>query len=195
MGKLYRSGQLTDLSSADKQLWQSLNINLNIDFRSVDERIKNPTVIPSTQKPNISILEIGAGNTAEIIHNLQNGKVLGNSMQTTMIEVNQYFVLNQTVVFQQFYHLLASDDQCVLFHCSDVKDRTGFAAILLTALGVSSEQFMQDYFLTSRYFIPGQVYRWFSERFGLNVPLNTILPLLEVRAAYLNGAFELINKQ
>ncbi|WP_272995908.1 tyrosine-protein phosphatase [Paraglaciecola agarilytica] len=112
-----------------------------------------------------------------------------------MIEVNQYYVLNQTVVFQQFYNLLASDDQGVLFHCSDVKDRTGFAALLLTALGVSSEQFMQDYFLTSRYFIPEQVYRWFSERFGLNVPLNTIPPLLEVRAAYLNGAFELINKQ
>ncbi len=48
--------------------------------------------------------------------------------------------------------LSLEDGRSVLFHCTQGKDRTGVAAMLiLTALGVSEEVITQDYLLTNKY--------------------------------------------
>ena len=54
---------------------------------------------------------------------------------------------------QLFEELLAlPDGQAVLFHCSEGKDRTGCAAMLiLYALGVDEETIMEDFLLTNVY--------------------------------------------
>ncbi|WP_166424662.1 tyrosine-protein phosphatase [Paraglaciecola sp. 20A4] len=196
-GALYRSGQLSELCSTDQQLWQSLNIGLIVDFRSETERTRKPTNIPTEQKPTISILEINAGNTTKTIKDMQNSIAPSKSIQSMMIDFNRHCVLEQTAIFQNFFELLAGQGEGVLFHCSAGKDRTGIAAaLLLSALGVSYEQIMQDYLLTSRYFIPEEFYNnEFSERFSLTVTLDSIKPLLEVKTAYLNAAFDSINTE
>ena len=49
-----------------------------------------------------------------------------------------------------FKILLSSDELVVYFHCSQGKDRAGFAAYLIeTALGVSYEDAMEDYLLSN----------------------------------------------
>ncbi|WP_159819113.1 tyrosine-protein phosphatase [Colwellia sp. 20A7] len=196
-GNLYRSGELSKLCTADHQLWQSLNIGLVIDFRSTHERTRKPTNIPSQQKTNISILEIDAGNTTKIINDLKNGITRSKSIQDMMIDFNRHFVMDQSEIFKGFFELIVNQREGVLFHCSAGKDRTGFAAaLLLSSLGVSHDQIMQDYLLTSHYFIAEQFYKAeFSERFVLNVPFDVIKPLLEVKSAYLNSAFDTINKE
>jgi protein-tyrosine phosphatase len=62
----------------------------------------------------------------------------------------QGFVRNNSDRFAQlFAHLLAQDAPLV-FHCTAGKDRTGLAAaLILSALGVSQADILQDYLLTN----------------------------------------------
>ncbi len=54
-----------------------------------------------------------------------------------------------------FQVLLEANGRPVLWHCTQGKDRTGIAAILLlSALGASSDDIRTDYFLTNRYMQP-----------------------------------------
>ena len=51
-----------------------------------------------------------------------------------------------------FQTLLETDDGAVLWHCTDGKDRTGCAAmLLLSALGANRETIMEDYLLTNEF--------------------------------------------
>lgn len=196
-GTLYRSGELSKFSSINEALWLSLNVDLIIDFRSLHERTRNPTNVPKERQPAVSSLEIQAGNITKVIRELKEGKHSASRIRSLMLDINRNFVLEQTSVFQNFFALLASKQQGVIFHCSAGKDRTGFAAaLLLTALGVSQEQIMQDYLLTRQFFIPEQFYKHdFSEHFAAQVSLEQIRPLLEVHPDYLNTAFDTINKE
>lgn len=197
-GALYRSGELSKLNTAIPELWQSLDIGLILDFRAEDERMRKPTLFPIEQKTKIVSLEINAGNTTKIIKDLRDGVEPTTSIQSMMETFNSHFVSGQSSIFRDFFAQVASQEgKGVLFHCSAGKDRTGFAAaLLLSALGVSHEQIMQDYLLTSRYFIPEQFYQTeFSERFIEQVALNSIRPLLEVNRNYLDAAFYTIRTE
>lgn len=196
-GMLYRSGELSKFCTTDQLLWQSLNVGLIIDFRSIKERTRSPTDIQSNTNHRISVLEIDAGNTTKVIKGLQDGMSSPTSIYDLMLDFNRHFVLEQSATFAAFFDLVATQNKGVLFHCSAGKDRTGFAAaMLLSALGVSYEQIMKDYLLTRHYFIPEQFYHTdFPEHFTVNVPLENIKPLLEVNTAYLNAAFETIKNE
>lgn len=52
--------------------------------------------------------------------------------------------------YRAFFDVLLRRDGAVLFHCTQGKDRTGIAALLvLAALGVDREAALEDYYLTS----------------------------------------------
>ena len=55
--------------------------------------------------------------------------------------------------YRNFFKVLLSlDGQAVLWHCTQGKDRTGIASILLLiALGVSQEDAINEYFLTNKF--------------------------------------------
>lgn len=55
--------------------------------------------------------------------------------------------------YRNFFKVLLSlDGQAVLWHCTQGKDRTGIASILLlTVLGVSQEDAINEYFLTNKF--------------------------------------------
>ena len=55
--------------------------------------------------------------------------------------------------YRRFFRILLEvDDGAILWHCTDGKDRTGCAAmLLLSALGASCETIMEDYLLTNEF--------------------------------------------
>jgi len=82
-----------------------------------------------------------------------------------------------------------------LVHCAVGKDRTGFAAaIILLALGVSRETVLFDYMLTRHYLLPGREVDRLSQKYGLNIEANSILPMLEVYPEYLQAALGAIDE-
>lgn len=83
----------------------------------------------------------------------------------------------------------------VLFHCTAGKDRTGWlAAVLLSALGADRETVFADYLLTHSRTAEGRGApfraKLLSTLRGLVGERQPIEPLIEVRAEYLQAAFD-----
>ena len=201
-GKVFRSGHLSALSTENNQQWDKLNIGLIVDLRTEYEREKSPSQIPtSSVTPQIKELNIDTGNTAQLLKDLQQKTLSPEWLQQVLVDVNQQFVDKQTHMFKQLFVYLtefaaSNNPHSLLFHCTAGKDRTGFsAALLLSALGVSQQQIMEDYLLTSKYYLPKQEYNWFIKRYGLTESLDVVSPLLEVREVYLNSAFAVIDQK
>jgi len=81
----------------------------------------------------------------------------------------------------------------VVYHCSAGKDRTGWAtAVLLTALGVPRETVMADYLASNGYLVEKN-----RAMFSAMPPQQAakLEPVFTVRAAYLNAAFDEVDKR
>jgi protein-tyrosine phosphatase len=87
---------------------------------------------------------------------------------------------------------LLHSDKAVIVNCTAGKDRTGLAtALVLSALGVPRDTIMQDYLLSNSAL---DMDRLLADA-GLNaLPADAIKPLLDVEPAYLDAAFEQIDK-
>ena len=55
------------------------------------------------------------------------------------------------------------------------------------------EQVMEDYLLTAKYFLPQQELQRMCRKYGIELPEETIRPVLEVHPEYLQGAFDAID--
>ena len=74
--------------------------------------------------------------------------------------------------------LMLEDDRAVLWHCTDGKDRTGCAAMLiLFALGADWDTVMQDYLLTNEY-NADKLYAVWKKTAALNWPRDKVNGLL-----------------
>jgi protein-tyrosine phosphatase len=145
---LFRSDHLANLTSADLAQLQSLNIGRSFDFRGQRESAAQAYDWPGTQRHPLAIeptlvqyLQTQAQSGQPITP-----EAAADAMQVTY----QGFVRSSSERFAQlFAHLLAADTPLV-FHCTAGKDRTGLAAaLILSALGVSQEDIVQDYLLTN----------------------------------------------
>ena len=168
-GMLYRSDDLSQLTLQDMPIVEELNLHTIIDFRSKEERIKRPNkqlsgVTTYHLDPNAPTLALASSNLAndkEKVESLiriaesKQGKAYFESRLNEMGE--QMVKLVREPYANARYrsmldHMLKQDGAPLLQHCRGGKDRTGFgAALILFALGVSKEQVLQDYMLTSHY--------------------------------------------
>ena len=149
--KLYRSAHLANLTQHDLDQIKALGVTRSADFRGVGESahlayhwpsidrhalVVEPTVVQRAQ----SMLDQGQSLTEQATEEL-------------MHETYRSFVNVYGQRFAEFFTLLQSSDEPLVFHCTAGKDRTGWAAaLLLTALGVDEEQIMDDYLLTNQLF-------------------------------------------
>jgi protein-tyrosine phosphatase len=102
--------------------------------------------------------------------------------------------------FAAFFRLLLEleDGRAILWHCTDGKDRTGCAAmLLLAALGADRETIIEDYLLTNEFNAP--LLAATQQRLaGRPMPQDKLDALLfmvgKVSEAYLNRAFDAIEQ-
>lgn len=75
----------------------------------------------------------------------------GNMISSVVSSVLSSLVYSNEA-YKTMFRILMKEKTPILFHCSQGKDRTGIAAILiLLALGVSEKQIIEDYMLTNRH--------------------------------------------
>lgn len=209
-GKLYRSDDLSQLTLQDMPIVEDLNLHTIIDFRSKEERIKRPNkqlsgVTTYHLDPNAPTLALASSNLANDkdkveklikIAESQEGKAYFesklNEMGDQMVKLVKEPYANERYR-SMLDHMLKQDGAPLLQHCRGGKDRTGFGtALILFALGVSKEQVLQDYMLTSLYMRKRNEKRIkeYAAYTDNTMVLDYLYSLMDTRSCYMEAAME-----
>lgn len=151
---LFRSGDLSELTTEEVEYVRTLGISFICDLRSQEEQQMKPNpVIEGVE--NLSNPAMGGfvavQNWTEIIRMIAEKGIENDPL----LEMYTQFVTNpqsQLAYRKLIRSILESDGRPVLWHCTAGKDRTGFAAmIVLLLLEVPIETIVEDYMKTALY--------------------------------------------
>ena len=147
-GRVFRSDALHKLTSRDLEAYAALGLNAVYDLRGDAEREKYPNPFPSVQLSLLSQVSASAAVASEP-ESLE-GREIGERL---LREMYKGMLRGAAPLFGRLLGGLAEPGSLpAVFHCTGGKDRTGVsAALLLELLGVSREQVLDDYELTSQY--------------------------------------------
>jgi protein-tyrosine phosphatase len=180
-GRLYRAGDLADLSSQAREYLEARRLKTIVDFRDTQERNNAPDGYIATVEQNYA-LPIRAGNIMDMPDINATGKELMGFLYSALVDecYPQY---------RRFFSILADPGNSpIIFHCAAGKDRTGVgAALVLSALGVDRETIIQDYLLSAEC-IRGKYDAWVAAK-PETEPLTTVHP------EYLEAAFDRIDQK
>ncbi|MEM8661680.1 MAG: tyrosine-protein phosphatase [Pseudomonadota bacterium] len=196
-GYLFRSGQLSSLSPQDLDLVASLQLDLVFDFRREEEQANDLSRLPQQPGPRVISLPITPGSHARFFEEADQQTDRPDAMFEFMLEINRDFAGPQSATYRRMFNeILATPEARFLIHCAAGKDRTGFAAaVMLLALGVPKEVVMEDYLLTSLYFLPERELERVRVKYQLeDMIAEAILPMLQVHEDYLAVAIEHIEQ-
>lgn len=205
-GRLYRSGQLANLTEADYEYLQPLGIRLVCDFRADDERSRQathwPENAPEFLSTPIGMDASGRNNRAAELRRLLTERATPQQMRAFMKSVYPDMPLAAASQFQRILARLVSAQGASMVHCSAGKDRTGvFTALLLSTLGVPRETVIEDYLLTNRYVMAddaiARTAAAYQKLLGLDrvPPTDVLRPVMSVDRSYIQSAFETIDKK
>lgn len=152
-GKLFRSGTMTDLTSADYQYLSALQIRTFCDFRSREELTTEPTLYKNFAPEaamlirDYSMQEMMSGSNMQAF-----GKI---TTREQAIEVFSGFYRQGperfAEQFKQMFEQLLAGKAPLAVNCSAGKDRTGMAsALVLSALNVPRQLVVDDYALSEK---------------------------------------------
>lgn len=159
-GLLYRSGHLAHSTPHDREIISQLDIRTLVDFRSDQERKREPDHLPADhgiQRLTLPIQQNGQAPLSSEIRELIKKRALnGLDPSSKMRQMYTMLASDYTEEYKEFFQaLLAADGSPVLWHCSAGKDRAGFAAaLLLKILGVPGDTILEDYLLSQGNSVP-----------------------------------------
>lgn len=195
-GKLYRSASVGRYTAEDQALIRGLSVGSIIDLRSTRERQADKA--PWMQGADVGYwtrdYDLSAGNLGALF--AKRTKIDAATMRGAMIEGYRGFPREQAASYRMLFDRLLNSDKAVIVNCTAGKDRTGLAtALVLSALGVPRETIMQDYLLSNSALDMDKL----RADAGLNaataaLPADAVKPLLDVEPAYLDAAFDQIDK-
>lgn len=186
-GRLFRSGQLSNLTDNDLHYLSTIPLKTIIDFRSEEETKDQITLLPPTVSNEV-LLPIKPGNLSK--NNVMQIVIDANDelANKLLIDINEQLVLHNQEEYKAFFKEVQEAEDPLMFNCTAGKDRTGLAAaLLLTALGVDTETVREDYLLTNQYISLDTLN--LQQQFQLNdEQANVLLTLFTVKEQYLNKA-------
>ena len=150
-GRIYRSGRLSNLSTADIEAFTALGIRQLFDFRLQFERENYPNPDPAS----LNLTEHHHGYLPEgamdMFNAINDDSITADGIRAGMRDQYRLMAIGHPEVYTALYRcLIADDSKPFLFHCSGGKDRTGVAAALLQRIGgVDRETVIADYLLTN----------------------------------------------
>lgn len=166
-GLLLRTASLSNASGEDLQkLADTYAVGLVVDFRMSLEQMQSPDpAIPGARQLSLPVLEPQdtPGYDPKQMKEMANlmadrMAMLRLAAEMGMLDEGLYrtFVLSErgSFAYRSFFQALLElpENHAALWHCTDGKDRTGIAAmLLLSALGASRQTIMEDYLLTNDY--------------------------------------------
>ena len=146
-GKLYRSGNLSDLSVGDIDMLQKLNIKTIIDFRRMDQLEEYPDVLPSDKVEYMRIpVDVNCFNS-DVKNKILEGMFLKGDAIVYTQDCYRTIIDKHGEEFARFFDVLCNENNYpILFHCGWGKDRTGLASFfVLKALGIQPPSIDEDY--------------------------------------------------
>ena len=160
-GVLLRTAGLNKISSEDvTRLTKIYNLSVIADFRmSFEAAAKPDPVIEGVKYVNLRVIDeelymrelekilSGERDPFEILKITVNSGVISDNLYIDFLSGN----FGKKAYSEFFKELLnLPEGRSLLFHCTQGKDRTGCAAMLiLSALGVSEDIILEDYMLTN----------------------------------------------
>lgn len=165
---LLRAARLSGLTPEDSALLaERYRVQRIYDFRSQEESVSSPDVIPGNAR-YLSISLPFADKERSSVSFSSNEEMIGMLLKyadNTMIQdmcthmYDKIFFEEQSQdVYRRFFADLMTvdpEDGAVLWHCTQGKDRAGSAsAMLLAALGADRELIMADFCLSKNYYDP-----------------------------------------
>lgn len=167
-GLLLRTAALTDASREDMDYFlQQYNLSAIIDLRAAYELAEEPEpVVDGVAQYNFRIMDEKlmaqrAAGISDLLTDPSTDPVrrMTAILDSGVISAQMYveFLQGETgkAGFRDFFRVLLEtpEDSGVLWHCTNGKDRTGVAAMLLLGvLNVDDETIMEDYLLTNAFF-------------------------------------------
>lgn len=160
-GLIFRSGLLFDFTPEELDRLHRLKLRYVLDLRSGSEAKGKPDPqISGTHMVRIS----GAMDAGDNEVNFSAGAIVGllmnprrkdddpeESIESAVAEVYSSLAFNN-IAYRALFDQLERGNAPLLFHCTNGKDRTGIAAMLVEmALGVSEDDMIADYILTNVY--------------------------------------------
>ncbi len=148
--RIFRSGELSELTNADLEKLTALGIRSVVDLRGVLE----------VERKGADRLPSGASLTSIAIEPGDLSPILGPAFSTGdfsvvpedfLPKINREYIRDWGHKLAELLGVVADPANCPLvFHCTHGKDRAGInAAILLSALGVPWETVMEEYLLSN----------------------------------------------
>ena len=151
-GLLLRAGRLNHATDADIRRLADMGLAAVIDFRDADEVRRAPDrEVPGAVYYNMAALP----NLKDTFRPVDDPTYTAAEVHTDFRRVYRYLAQSNEAqeAYAAFFRiLLASEGRPVLWHCTQGKDRTGVAALLLlTALGIDDAAICRDYMLTNEF--------------------------------------------
>lgn len=151
-GVLYRAGRLTVATDADIERLSALGIRDIIDFRDPGEIRRSPDrEVPGAVYHALPALP----DLSRLFKKPDDPTYTAKEVHDDFRRIYTYLATSpesQEAYAEFFRILLASEGKPVLWHCTQGKDRTGIAAMLLmTALGYDEESIRREYMRTNEY--------------------------------------------
>lgn len=198
---VFRSGTPANLTANDYKTLDKLGIRTFCDFRANDEREAEPNRYVAANG-NVEYwtrdYRMDSGNLMGVLTGPGAGAEKSRATMTAF-----YRVLPEEHVdsYREMFKLLAAGKTPLAFNCSAGKDRAGTgAALLLTLLGVPRDAVVADYALSDdvvdyRKEMADSAAKNPAYAGLAKLPWETVEPLLASDPAYIEAAFETLEKK
>ncbi len=204
-GLVYRSNQLSGISSGDMEKLAKLKLKNAYDLRTAEERKARPEELPPGV--NYVVLDVLADSPkagpAQLEKLLTDPKVANAELGGGKVEAGFRASYREFIAlpsaqreFRKLFLALGDRKQLpALFHCTTGKDRTGWAAAaFMTLMGVPKKKVYEDYLRSNDYILPA--YKKPIDAFVAAGGDKSIpSAILGVKKEYLDAAFDEMEKK
>ena len=207
-GRLYRSGELSDLDDHERQAIDEIGLTTIVDLRrdSEIERLPTPALGADTLhiSPNRADSEFALVAAAIVEGRSSDINLEAFPDGYRQMAIDPYRIERYREVVRA---LIDATRHPVLVHCTAGKDRTGWsAALVLSIAGVGREAVMTEYLQTNEVRADHNAQRLAAARRAraeslgraveevTDAEMDPVRMLLEVRAEYLGSAFAAIDE-
>ena len=198
-GVLYRSGDLWELTAADKVKLSDIGLRTLVDMRTPNEIRSKPDRHFSEEIKKVQIPFIPSWGDPGLIKRFSLLLKKRGENETFIRDFYKQIVFKHRKQMKRIFEIISDENNLpALIHCTAGKDRTGIVVALIHLLcGVSEKDVLHDYLLTNTFLKFGikKLFREFRLLSLFNISMDTIQPLLEARADYLQEVLALMNKE
>lgn len=152
-GRVYRSGQLSNLTDGDHRYLAQIGVRLVCDLRAEEEVAEEPDNLPG----NVTYTHLPLTTDTDVSRRRRLRAILFNRhrLPDVMREVYTRLIIdsNGPLMGSIMRRLAHPENLPAIIHCTAGKDRAGVtAALVMLALGVPEETVIADYTLSNRYY-------------------------------------------